>query len=28
MSVPSNQDLKDYECKRGKVTQRPPILYA
>ena len=28
MSVPSNQDLKDYKCKRGKVTQRPPIAYA
>jgi hypothetical protein len=28
MSVPNNQDLKDYECERGKVTQRPPILYA
>ncbi len=28
MSVPSNQDLKDYECERGKVTQRPPIAYA
>jgi hypothetical protein len=28
MSVPSNQDLKDYKCGRGKVTQRPPILYA
>jgi hypothetical protein len=28
MSVPSNQDLKDYECERGKVTQRPPISYA
>jgi hypothetical protein len=27
MSVPSNQDLKDYECERGKVTQRPPIAY-
>ena len=21
-------DLKDYECKRGKVTQQPPIEYA
>ncbi len=28
MSVPNNQELKDYECKRGKVTQRPPISYA
>ena len=28
MSVPSNQDLKDYECERGKVTQHPPISYA
>jgi hypothetical protein len=28
MSVPSDQDLKDYECKRGKVTKRPPISYA
>jgi hypothetical protein len=28
MSVPSNQDLKDYKWERGKVTQRPPILYA
>ena len=28
MRVPSDQDLKDYECKRGKVTQRPPISYA
>ncbi len=28
MSVPNNQDLKDYECKRGKITQRPPISYA
>ena len=28
MSVPSNQDLKEYECERGKVTQRPPISYA
>jgi hypothetical protein len=28
MSVPSDQDLKDYECERGKVTQRPPISYA
>jgi hypothetical protein len=28
MSVPSDQDLKDYECERGKVTQRPPIFYA
>jgi hypothetical protein len=27
MSVPSNQDLKDYKCKRGKVSQRPPISY-
>ena len=28
MSVPSDQDLKDYKCERGKVTQRPPISYA
>jgi hypothetical protein len=28
MSVPNNQELKDYECERGKVTQRPPIAYA
>jgi hypothetical protein len=28
MSVPSDQDLKGYECERGKVTQCPPILYA
>ncbi len=28
MSVPNDQDLKDYECKRGTVPQRPPILYA
>ncbi len=28
MSVPSDQDLKDYECERGKATQHPPILYA
>jgi hypothetical protein len=28
MSVPNDQELKDYECERGKVTQRPPILYA
>ncbi len=27
MSVPNNQELKDYECEKGKVTQRPPILY-
>jgi hypothetical protein len=25
MSVPSSDDLKNYECKRGKITQRPPI---
>ncbi len=28
MSVPSDQDLKDYKCERGKVIQRPPISYA
>jgi hypothetical protein len=28
MGVPSNQDLKDYKCERGKVTQWPPISYA
>ena len=30
MSVPNdfNQELKDYECERGKVTHRPPIAYA
>jgi hypothetical protein len=28
MSVPSSDDLKDYECERGKVTQQPPIAYA
>ena len=28
MSVPSDQDLKDYNCKRGKVIHRPPISYA
>ena len=28
MSVPSSDDLKDYECKRGKIMQRPPIVYA
>ena len=28
MSVPSNRDLKDYECERGKVMQQPPIPYA
>jgi hypothetical protein len=28
MSVPNDQELKDYKCERGKVTQRPPILYA
>ncbi len=28
MSVPNNQELKDHECERRKVTQRPPISYA
>jgi hypothetical protein len=28
MSVPNDAELKDYECERGKVTQRPPIAYA
>ncbi len=28
MSVPNDQELKDYKCERGKVTQRPPISYA
>ena len=28
MSVPNDQELKDYECERGKVTQWPPIEYA
>jgi hypothetical protein len=27
MSVPNDQELKDYKCERGKVTQRPPIAY-
>jgi hypothetical protein len=27
MSIPSDQDLKDYKCERGKVTQRPPIAF-
>ena len=28
MSVPTSDELKDYKCKREKVTQRPPISYA
>jgi hypothetical protein len=28
MSLPSDQELKDCECERGKVTHRPPIAYA
>jgi hypothetical protein len=28
MIVPNDQELKDYKCERGKVTQRPPIAYA
>jgi hypothetical protein len=27
MSVPNDQELKDYKCERGKVTQCPPIAY-
>jgi hypothetical protein len=28
MSVPSSNDLKNYACERGKITQRPHILCA
>ena len=28
MSVVGPDDIKDGDCERGKVTQRPPILYA
>ena len=28
MSVVRPDDIKDGDCKRGRVTQRPPILYA
>ncbi len=27
-STPTSQELSDAECKKGQVTQRPPILYA
>jgi hypothetical protein len=28
MSVPRPEDIKDGDCKRGRVTQQPPISYA
>jgi hypothetical protein len=28
MSVVGSEDIKDGDCERGRVTQRPPILYA
>ncbi len=28
MSVPASDDLRDHNCKRRKVTHRPPIAYA
>jgi hypothetical protein len=28
MSVAGPEDIKDGDCERGRVTQRPPILYA
>ncbi len=28
MSVLNDQELKDYKCERGMVTQGPPISYA
>ena len=28
MSVRASDDLRDHGCKRGKVTQQPPISYA
>ena len=28
MSVVGSDDVKDGDCERGKVTQRPPISYA
>ncbi len=28
MSVIGPEDIKDADCKRGRVTQRPPISYA
>ena len=27
-SIPTSDELDDSECKKGHVTQRPPILYA
>ncbi len=28
MSVIGSEDIKDADCERGRVTQRPPISYA
>ncbi len=28
MSVVGSEDIKDEDCERGRVTRRPPILYA
>ena len=28
MSVVGSDDVKDGDCERGRVTQRPPISYA
>ncbi len=27
-STPMSHELSDADCKKGQVTQRPPILYA
>ena len=27
-SIPTSVELNDFECEKGQVTQRPPILYA